>query len=284
MNMTTIKKVEKILKDAGIEEYKAEARLIVEEISNLSLDKILAGEKIENEEKIISVAQKRAKTRAPIQHILGYAYFAKDKYMVNENVLIPRDETEILVEESSKLLKENIKNDEKINILDIGTGSGCIACALAKKLANFDIEILAVDISTDAIKTALENASKLDLIRKIIFRKSDVFSKIRDFEKFNLIVSNPPYIPLSEKENLQREVRDFDPSLALFTKDDKGLEFYERIIKDAPKFLKTNGFLAFECGMGQSRMISELLIENEFKNIKITKDLAGIDRVITAQK
>ena len=275
---TIIKQIEKILSEAGIEEYKQEAKLILEAVSGLSTDKIILGYEIKNIDKIIEIAVKRAKTKAPIQHILGFSYFMGEKYIVNSNVLIPRDETEILVLECYKLLK-NKKN--KIDILDIGVGSGCISCALAKKLVDYDIEILGVDISLEAIKTALENADKLDLIRKIIFRKSDIYSKIRDCEKFDLIVSNPPYIPLKEKNNLQAEVG-FEPEMALFAPDEEGVEFYKKIIKDAHKFLKTDGFLAFEIGINQSEIIKKMLDDNGFKDIKIIKDLANIDRVIIA--
>lgn len=274
-----LKTIENILLKGGIEEYRAEAKLIVESVSNLSLDKILIADELPNKEKMLEIANKRAQTHAPIQHILGFAYFMGEKYIVNENVLIPRDETELLVQKAYELIKNQ---QTKIDILDIGVGSGCISCALAKKLFEKDIEILGVDISLDAISTALENINKLDLIRKVILRKSDIFSKIRDIEKFDLIVSNPPYIPLSQKDELDNVVKNFDPHLALFAPDEDGIEFYKKIIETAPKFLKKGGFLAFELGVNQSEKVKKLL-EKDFKNIKITKDLAGIDRVITAQ-
>ena len=274
-----IKTIENILKNAGIEEYKAEAKLLVLETSNVTLEDILLGKKIENEEKIIELAKKRAQTKAPIQHILGYSRFMGEKYMVNKNVLIPRDETEILVNCAYNLIKNN---ENKIDILDIGVGSGCISCALAKKLQHKEIEILGVDISIDALEIAIENVAKLDLVRKVILRKSDIFSKIRDCEKFDLIVSNPPYIPITQRENLQNEVKNFDPELALFAHDDNGIEFYNRIIEGSLKFLKPNGFLAFELGINQANLVKNLL-EKDFKNIQITKDLVGIERVISAQ-
>ncbi|MBQ2983584.1 MAG: peptide chain release factor N(5)-glutamine methyltransferase [Candidatus Gastranaerophilales bacterium] len=274
-----LKTIENILLKGGIEEYRAEAKLIVESVSNLSLDKILIADELPNKEKMLEIANKRAQTHAPIQHILGFAYFMGEKYIVNENVLIPRDETELLVQKAYELIKNQ---QTKIDILDIGVGSGCISCALAKKLFEKDIEILGVDISLDAISTALENINKLDLIRKVILRKSDIFSKIRDIEKFDLIVSNPPYIPLSQKDELDNVVKNFDPHLALFAPDEDGIEFYKKIIETAPKFLKKGGFLAFELGVNQSEKVKKLL-EKDFKNIEITKDLAGIDRVITAQ-
>lgn len=278
--MNIINKVEKILLEKGIEEYKAEAKLIVLELSGFSYEDILLGKTINNEQEILDLAKKRATEKTPIQHLLGYSYFMGEKYIVNKNVLIPRDETEILVNKAYELLKDK---KEKINILDIGIGSGCISCALAKKLKDKDIEILGVDISFEALETALENINKLDLVRKVIVRKSDLFSKIRDCEKFDLIISNPPYIPNGEKNNLQKEVIDFEPHLALFAPDIKGVEFYKNIINKAPKFLKEDGFIAFEIGINQSDEVQKMLKEN-FSEIKVIKDLAKIDRVISAKK
>jgi len=274
-----IKKVEKILLNAGIKEAKAEAKLIVTSVSGQSLEDIVLGNKINNEDKILEIAKKRAETKAPIQHLLGFSYFMGEKYLVNSSVLIPRDETELLVVEAYNLLKDK---QGKINVLDIGAGSGCISIELAKKLKDKDIEILAVDISMPAIMVAIENANKHDVIRKVIFRKSDIYSKIRDIEKFDLIVSNPPYIPLKDKENLQNEVKNFDPEIALFTSDELGIEFYKKIIEGSKKYLKEGGSIAFEMGINQSLFIENMFVENDFKNIKITKDLAGINRVITA--
>lgn len=277
--MEIIKKVENILKEAGIEEYQKEAQIITTEISGLSLEDIILNKPINNEDKIIEIATKRALDRIPVQHLIGYSYFMGEKYKVNKDVLIPRDETEILVETSYNLIKD-CKN--KIDILDIGVGSGCISCALAKKLENKDVEILGVDISSDAIITALDNVNSLNLERKVILRKSDLFSKIRNNEKFDLIISNPPYIPTNQKNELQYEVKNFEPELALFTKDIDGIEFYEKIIKNAPKFLKRDGFIAFEAGINQAQKIRELL-KKDFKDIQIIPDLAGIERVILAK-
>ena len=274
-----IKEIENILKQGGIEEFQAEAKMIVLEISNCSLENIILGCEIENKEKIIEIAKKRVETRMPIQHLLGFAHFMGEKYIVNKNVLIPRDETQILVEKAYELIK---KQENKLDILDIGVGSGCISCALAKKLKDKEIEILGVDISLDALEIAIENINKLDLVRKVILRKSDVYSKIRPIEKFDLIISNPPYIPIHQKEDLQKEVKDFDPELALFANDINGVEFYERIIQGAPNCLKPSGYVAFELGINQANLVSEML-KKDFKNIEITNDLAGIERVVTAQ-
>ena len=278
MSIDLLKKIENILKDGKIEEYQAEAKLILTEISKLTYEEILLGKNIENEKEILEIAKTRVKTKKPIQHLIGYSYFMGEKFIVNENVLIPRDETEILVNKGFELLKDK---KTKLDILDIGVGSGCISCSLAKLLRNYEIEILGVDVSFEAIETALENINKLDLVRKVILRKSDIYSKIRPIEKFDLIISNPPYIPIKEKNNLQFELK-FEPSKALFALDDEGIDFYIKIIKDAPKFLKKDGWLAFEMGINQASSIYNLLTI-DFKNIEIIKDMAGIERVICAQ-
>ena len=272
------KKVEKILQEAKIEEYKKEAKLIILETSKQTIEEIIITSKVNNEEEILKKASLRAETKKPVQYILGCQDFMGDRYIVNENVLIPRDETEILVNCAYNLIKDK---NEKIDILDIGTGSGCISCALAKKLINKNIEILAVDKSIEALEVAIENISKLDLIRKIIIRKSDLFSKIRDFEKFDLIISNPPYIPKSQKNNLQKEL-EFEPYDALFTDDEEGVEFYQKIINQAPAYLKKGGYLAFEVGINQYKSIISMF-EECFQDIEIIKDLAGIERVICAK-
>lgn len=272
------KKVEKILQEAKIEEYKKEAKLIILETSKQTIEEIIITSKVNNEEEILKKASLRAETKKPVQYILGCQDFMGDRYIVNENVLIPRDETEILVNCAYNLIKDK---NEKIDILDIGTGSGCISCALAKKLINKNIEILAVDKSIEALEVAIENISKLDLIRKIIIRKSDLFSKIRDFEKFDLIISNPPYIPKSQKNNLQKEL-EFEPYDALFTDDEEGVEFYQKIINQAPAYLKKGGYLAFEVGINQYKTVISMF-EEGFQDIEIIKDLAGIERVICAK-
>ena len=272
------KKVKKILQEAKIEEYKKEAKLIILETSKQTIEEIIITSKVNNEEEILKKASLRAETKKPVQYILGCQDFMGDRYIVNENVLIPRDETEILVNCAYNLIKDK---NEKIDILDIGTGSGCISCALAKKLINKNIEILAVDKSIEALEVAIENISKLDLIRKIIIRKSDLFSKIRDFEKFDLIISNPPYISKSQKNNLQKEL-EFEPYDALFTDDEEGVEFYQKIINQAPAYLKKGGYLAFEVGINQYKSIISMF-EKGFQDIEIIKDLAGIERVICAK-
>ena len=213
-----IQEIIKILTDAGIElnEAEAEVKLMIRDVCKLSPIDIILERPVDLSrlDEVAEFARRRAQTGRPIQQILGFAYFYGNKYSVNEYVLIPRDETELLVQKALQIIKANGFK----TVLDIGTGSGCIACSIA---LNSDTYVLGVDISSDALRIALENASTLNLNNKAVFRKSDVYSKINPNETFDVIISNPPYIP--EGTPLQKEV-EFDPKLALFTKDSEGLE------------------------------------------------------------
>lgn len=270
-----IEDIVKILTDAGIEKNEAtiEVKMLIEHFANYTVSDLIMGKKLDSEKlKIVEEkARQRAKTREPIQHIIGFADFMGEKFIVNPSVLIPRDETEILVRKAIEIIN---KNDLKA-ALDVGTGSGCIACMIAKYT---DCRVIGLDISTDALNTALDNASRLNLFNKAIFRKSDIFSNVKPDERFDIIVSNPPYIPPSEKENIQKEVT-FDPENALYTTDEKGLEFYEKITSEASKILNKGGYLLFELGIGQSQEVKNFM-KKDFENIEIIKDLADIDRVI----
>lgn len=270
------KQIEKILIDGGIEpnEAKIETKMLFKHFLKLSDNDLILKDEFEENNLIFESAMKRAKTRAPIQHIIGFAHFMEEDFVVNKDVLIPRDETEILVRKAIKLIKEN----DYRKVLDIGTGSGCIACMIAKKT---EAQVLGIDISTSALRVALDNASKLELNNRAIFRKSDIFSNIKDDEKFDLIVSNPPYIPFSEKQTLQKEVS-FEPQSALFAQDN-GVEFYKKIIKDAPNHLNKGGYLIFECGINQANFIAELMKNQGFTEIEIGKDLAEIERVVSGK-
>lgn len=266
----------KILTDAGIEQNEAniEVKMLIEHFAGYGVADIIMGKKLD-EEKLKIVEQKaklRASTRQPVQYIIGEADFMGEKFIVNPSVLIPRDETEILVRKTVEIIKENHFK----TVLDIGTGSGCIACMVAK-LTN--ATVIGADISFEAIETAFKNMENLKLFNRALFRKSDLFSMIREDEKFDVIVSNPPYIPPSMKKNIQKEVR-FEPETALYTKDEKGLEFYEKIIIEAPKYLNESGYLLFELGINESLEVAQIMKNTGFKNIQIVKDLAGIDRVI----
>lgn len=276
----SIQEILKILTNSGIEPNEAniEVKMLLEHFANYGAKDIILGNKL-TPEKLQIVKEKaefRAKTRQPIQHIIGFADFMGEKFIVNSSVLIPRDETEILVQKAIDIIN---KNNFKM-ALDVGTGSGCIACMVAK---HTECQIIGLDISSDALNTALDNASRLNLFNKAIFRKSDVFSNVKPGESFDIIISNPPYIPPKEKENIQTEVK-FDPEQALYTKDEKGLEFYQKITNEAPKILNKNGYLLFEIGIGQAQDVKLLMEQNGFSDIEIIKDLAGIERVIYGKK
>lgn len=312
-----LRRVEKILTDGGIEknEARAEAKLLVCEVLGFSVEEILAGKMAQNDvdgannahrrvctngeaeimDKILDLAKKRVETKAPIQHILGFSYFMGDKFFVDENVLIPRPETELLVQSTVEIVQNNFKDYKKtLSILDIGTGTGCIPCEISKMLLDkgfCDVEIMGVDISTDALHVAIKNMEALGQQRRVIFRKSDIYSGLRPIDKFDIIVSNPPYIPISARETLQDEVKNFDPDLALFAADDMGVEFYERIINGAKKHLKAldnndfeSGYLLFELGftngVSQAPIVSKIAQAHGFKIEFVREDLAGIKRVI----
>ncbi len=277
--MITIPDIVKILTGAGIEQNEAniEVRLLIEKFAGYGLQDIIMGKKIEQEKlKVVEEKAKlRATTRQPIQYIIGEADFMGEKFIVDSNVLIPRDETEFLVRKTVEIIK---KNNFK-NVLDICTGAGCIACMVAKLT---DAVVIGSDISTGAIQVAFKNMERMNLFNRALFRKSDIYSMIREGEKFDIIVSNPPYIPSKLKSSIQKEVS-FEPEIALYTKDEKGLEFYEKIIRGASRFLNSGGYILFEIGLGQSADIGNILDKYGFRNIQVVKDLANIDRVIFAK-
>ena len=258
----TIQDIIKILTDSGIEpnEANVEVKMLLEHFANYGAKDIIMGNKLTAEklEIVKEKAELRAKTHQPIQHIIGFANFMGEDFIVNPSVLIPRDETEILVRKAVEIINEN---NFKM-ALDVGTGSGCIACMVAK---HTECQIIGLDISTDALNTALDNASRLNLFNKAIFRKSDIFSNVKPGESFDIIISNPPYIPPCEKANIQKEVT-FDP---------------ENVTEGAPKILNAKGFLIFELGIGQAQDVKSIMEKNGFKDIEIIKDLAGIERVIS---
>ena len=276
----SIHEIVKILTDAGIEksEADAEVKILLEHYCNFKPIDIIFGKKLDttNLSIVREEVQERIKTGLPIQYIMGFAYFMNEKFLVNKHVLIPRDDTEILVTKAIELI---LKSKAK-KVLDIGTGSGCIACIIAR---DTQAEVLGLDISNEALSVALENANRLSVNKRTTFRQSDLFANINKDEKFDVIVSNPPYIPISDKSTLQKEVL-FEPEQALFTNDEKGLTFYQKIIENASKFLNNKGLILFEVGIGQSEDVKTLLLKNNFRNVKIEKDVSGTDRVVIAQR
>lgn len=269
----------KMLVNSNIEpnEARAEVEYILEFALNKTKEEIILISDFD-ENLILPFIKERIETKKPIQYILGQSQFMGENFMVNHNVLIPRDETEILVKETAKLIKKGFK------ILDIGTGSGAIACMLGKLSVenSLETEIIGVDISLGALNTAIDNMKKMNLTRTVMFRKSDLFSNIHKDEFFDIIVSNPPYIPKKLKDTIQTEVL-FEPDLALYTDDEDGLYFYKKIIKESKNHLKKGGYILFEMMEGQYSAIQEIFIQNGFCEIETIKDLANIERVIKAK-
>lgn len=270
-----IQKIIKLLTDAGIEENEAkyEVKMLLEHFCHYTEnDKIRGVELLEDQLSLIkSKVEDRIATRKPVQHIIGESYFMGEFFKVSPDVLIPRDETEILVTRAIEIIRQNGYKD----VLDIGTGSGCIACTIAKQT---EAIVLGVDISSDALRVALDNVTKLGINNRAVFRKSDLYSKVRDEEKFDMIISNPPYIPYGTE--LSEEVM-HEPALALFA-EENGLAVYRKIIEDAPKYLKPNGHIMFELGIDEAEAVAGML-SSKFTDIVVEKDLAGIDRVIYAK-
>lgn len=236
-------------------------------------DYCLTTEELQKYKKNIS----KRSTGYPLQYIIGDQEFMSLKFKVNENVLIPRQDTEVLVENIIEIYNNKKTN---INILEIGVGSGCISISLAKYIKNS--EIIGVDISKEAIEVATYNL-KLNNLNNVKFFQSNIFESIGSeyFNYFDCIVSNPPYISINEKSTLQREVLN-EPHLALFA-ENNGLFFYEKIICEAKRYLKSDGMICFEIGYKQSKDIFEILMNQKFKNVRVVKDLSKNDRVIIGE-
>ena len=226
---------------------------------------------IEELEKIKDAVEKRLK-HIPLGYIFGKTDFYGYEFIVSQDVLIPRLDTEILVE---KVIEEIKNRNTSTSVLDIGTGSGAIAITISKETGS---KVTAVDVSEKALEIAKQNA-KLNFAN-VCFVKSDLFDEIQDL-KVDIIVSNPPYIESAEIDGLMPEVRDYEPILAL-DGGITGLEFYEKIAREAKKHLKSKGKLFFEIGYNQGELVSNLVKQN-FKNVEVLKDYLGNDRVVIGE-
>lgn len=261
----------KLLEEKNFKDAKSDILLLIYEIFDFDFSKwtMYKYDEIEDISKLDTLNEyvKKRLGHMPIQYILNKAYFCGLPLYVNENVLIPRFDTEVLVEEVLKISKK----DKSKRILDICTGSGAIAIAL-KKLGGFE-RFDALDISDKALEVAKRNAKELNL--DINFLKSDMFSSLTCENKYDIIVSNPPYIQSDVVDTLESEVKDFEPRLAL-DGDVDGMKFYKIIAKNYENYLADNGVLALEIGYDEADDIRALF---EGKNVVIKKDLANLDRV-----
>ncbi len=267
------------LSEAGIAEAGLDARLWLEYVCHADRNELILyadRERNSMEEQFYRMVIEKRASRIPLQHITGEQEFMGLSFQVNEHVLIPRQDTEILVEEAMRHLGDGMR------ILDLCTGSGCILLSLLKY--SNECEGVGIDISEEALKTARENAEKLGL--DAVFLAGDLFGPLADFVSertpdrlFDMVVSNPPYIETAVIDTLMPEVRDHEPFCALDGGAD-GLQFYRRILAEAPAHMRRGAVLLFEIGCGQGEAVARLMQEAGFVQVEVLQDYAGLDRVV----
>ena len=261
---------DEILTAGKIENPKLNAELILSHVLKLKRTELYLNPEIEisaTQQLSIETMLSRRLKNEPLQYVFGETEFYGFRFLVNPSVLIPRPETESLVE----IIFQNEKT--AISILDIGTGSGCIAISLKKLLPN--CHLTAIDISEKAIEVAMQNSviNEVD----VDFLKSDLFENIIGI--FEIIVSNPPYIPDYEYQKLPVEIKNFEPQKALRVEDD-GTDFYKKILQQAKEHLTENGKIYFEIGFDQTKRVKQLALENGFSEVEVFQDLNGFDRIV----
>jgi release factor glutamine methyltransferase len=278
-----IQKSAEFLAKKGVESPRLQAELLLAHVLKLPRMKLYL-----NFERALTDAEtdafreliRRRSQREPLQHITGSTSFCGLEIAVNRNVLVPRQETEILAELGWKWLKEHrAPNAPNVTALDFGTGSGCMAIALAVKSP--EARIVALDVSVEALETAKQNAARNGVAERIEFLQGNGF-KALTLERFDLIVSNPPYIPTAEIQTLEPEVRDYDPRGALDGGPD-GLDFYRRFATEARPFLKPDGKIMLECGDGQADAIRELFEQQNWIVEAVHEDYTQRQRILIAR-
>ncbi|NJM52640.1 MAG: peptide chain release factor N(5)-glutamine methyltransferase [Blastocatellia bacterium] len=217
----------------------------------------------------------RRANREPFQHITGKQEFYGLDFEVNSDVLIPRPETELIVENAIEILQKI----EKPRFCEVGTGSGCISISILHNVSK--ATAIGLDVSEKALKITRRNAEKHEVSDRVELKISDVFAVLTE-EKFSLIVSNPPYVPSEDISGLQTEVRDFEPIIAL-TDGKDGLSIVEHIVENSPKFLYSKGFLLMEIGFSQAEKVRQMFSPEIWQTVEILPDLQGIPRMIKAQ-
>lgn len=269
------------LVQAGIENPRLEARILLAHILHCEPDEIFTGINIspENMQRTEVLLQQRL-AHKPLDKIIGKRAFYKAEFKVNEQVLSPRPDTEILVEAAL----EYLQNKANPHILDLGTGSGCIIETLLQEIP--DAKAIAIDISAAALQVAKENADRLKVSERLRFINADWFSA--DFVQqinatFDMVVSNPPYIPTAQIADLDVEVKDYDPLFAL-DGGTSGFDSYRRIADIAPQLLKESGYILLEAGINQAEAIRNIFIQSGLKHVKTVRDLVGIERCVIMQK
>ena len=260
------------LKNVGIDDADLDAWYLLEHVTGITragyfmdMHRALSEKEEAEYREFVAIRAKHV----PLQHITGVQEFMGLAFGVNKHVLVPRQDTEVLVESVLEVLKPQMR------VLDMCTGSGCILISLLKLCGLADVSGVGVDISEEALQVARKNAEKLGV--EATWIHSDLFSNIEG--QYDVIVSNPPYIRTSVIEELKEEVKFHDPFIALDGKED-GLYFYRRIVEESPQYLKKGGKLYFEIGHDQGDDVSRLMKEAGFSDVTVKKDLAGLDRVV----
>ena len=282
--MTTVLEVLKLTTEyfekKKIESPRVNAEILLAEVLKCKrIDLYLSFEKPLNEEELALYREliKKRSSHIPLQYIIGNVEFYGLKLLVNENVLIPRPETELLVE----TILQNHQQTNELKILDIGSGSGNISLALARNLSKSFIT--GIDVSQKAIELSFQN-KEIHHLENVDFNRFDILQD--DLEKlgtFDIIVSNPPYVSKNDFDLLEPELRLYEPRIAL-TDESEGTTFYKEIISKSESLLNKPGYIYFELGKDQFQKISQLLTDNKFSNIKIIKDYSGIERIISGEK
>lgn len=272
-----LKQAKKKLTDFGIENAVLDARALMEYVTGLSSTEIhLSGDLNLDpltQERFNQMLQERLEHK-PLAYIVGEKEFYGHRFYLNEACLIPRPDTETVVEECLKILKRHSFK----RVFDLCTGSGAIGLSLLKE--NNNVHVTASDISASALKAAKKNAEALGVAERFEARLGDLFAPFSSLDqKADLIVANPPYVSKTAYQNLERTVLDFEPKLALLAPDERGVSFYERIIKEAPNYLKGGGFLVLEIGFDQAQWVHEFVSEL-WREFLVVKDLANNDRVV----
>jgi release factor glutamine methyltransferase len=282
-----LREAAELLKGSGIDGASREAEIIIVHCLGIDKTALFRDNPLVREDELTKIngSIKRRSRSEPLQYILGYVEFYGLKIKVGQGVLIPRPETELLIEEAIKTVnsyKLKVKSkgkDSSLNILDLCTGSGCLALALAKESP--DAQVYGTDTSEIAIRYANENA-RINGIENVTFIKGNLFEPIKELLTFDLIVSNPPYIRRDDIKTLQPEIRDWEPIDALDGGED-GLDYYRTIIPEAEKFLKKRGFLILELGFNQAERVRKMAEDAGFRDISLMKDYAGIERILIAK-
>ena len=273
-----IKTAAEKLKSAGIPESRLEAELFLEDAADISRIMIITEPDAEvdaEKQKLFEDMVERRTKFEPFAYITGHKEFMGLDFKVGEGVLIPRPDTEILVESIIETAKEhNLKTSA-----EIGIGSGCISISIAKYAG---LDCVGTDISKAALAIAVDNIKKNDVVDKVKFFEGDVFKGMPE-NKYDIIVSNPPYIRKKDMEDLMPDVKDYEPYTALCGGDD-GLDFYRQISIEGKDFLNDGGFIFYEIGWDEAEEVSDILRENGYKDIEVIKDLSGLDRVVKARK